>query len=128
MKTLAAAAVLGGILFVAGVVLLVLPWLGFVLIAAGLAILASRLPWAKRPLDYAKNKAEQGIREVAQSPWRAALALFGALGLIALGLLGLAGVDLPLLNALSAVIVSGFLLIGTIVNARMQLGDKVQMG
>ena len=97
---------------------------------AGLAILATRFAWAKRPLDYARNKAEQGLREVAQSPWRAALALLCALGLATLGVLGLAGVDLPLLNTLSAVllIISGLFLIGTIVYARVQQRSKVRMG
>jgi uncharacterized protein (TIGR02611 family) len=121
MKTVVAA-VLGGFLLVAGIVLLVLPGPGFVLIAAGLAILATRFDWAKKPLEYAKDKAEQGVREVARSPWRAALAVVCALGLTALGVLGLVGVDLPLLNTLSAVllIVSGLFLIGTIVYARFK--------
>jgi uncharacterized protein (TIGR02611 family) len=129
MKTVVAA-VLGGFLLVAGIVLLILPGPGFVLIAAGLAILATRFDWAKRPLAYAKDKAEQGVREVARSPWRAVLAAVCALGLIALGVVGLAGVDLPVLNTLSAVllIVSGVFLIGTIGYARMKHRDEVAIG
>jgi hypothetical protein len=38
----------------------VLPGPGFVLVAAGLAVLATQFEWARRPLD-AKDKAQQGI-------------------------------------------------------------------
>src|SRR3712207_5566074 len=94
-------AVLGGLLTLAGIGLLVLPGPGFVLVAAGLAVLATRFSWAKKPLDYAKDKAEQGIEEVGKSPLRAAGAAVAALVLIALGVLALAGVDLPFMNALT---------------------------
>jgi uncharacterized membrane protein HdeD (DUF308 family) len=115
-------AVLGGLLTLAGIGLLVLPGPGFVLVAAGLAVLATRFSWAKKPLDYAKGKAEQGIEEVGRSPLRAAGAAIAALVLIVLGILALAGVDLPFVNALSAVvlIISGLFLIGTIFYARRE--------
>ena len=119
MKT-AVVAVLGGLLTLAGIALLVLPGPGFVLIAAGLAVLATRFSWAKRPLDYAKDKAQEGVEEVARSPWRAAGAVLAALALIAVGVLALAGVDLPFVNAFTAValILSGLFLVGTVVYAR----------
>jgi uncharacterized protein (TIGR02611 family) len=115
-------AVLGGLLTLAGIALLVLPGPGFVLVAAGLAVLATRFSWAKKPLDYAKDKAQQGIEEVARSPWRAAGAVVAALALVVLGVLALAGVDLPFMNAVTAVvlILSGLFLIGTVVFARRQ--------
>src|SRR3954452_18449605 len=98
MKT-AVIAVLGGLLTLAGIALLVLPGPGFVLIAAGLAVLATRFSWAKRPLDYAKDKAQEGVEEVARSRWRAAGAVLAALALMRVGVLALAGVDLPFVNA-----------------------------
>lgn len=121
MKT-AVIAVLGGLLTLAGIGLLVLPGPGFVLVAAGLAVLATRFSWAQKPLDYAKDKAEQGIEEVGKSPLRAAGAAIAALVLVALGVLALAGVDLPFVNAFTAVILilSGLFLVGTIVFARKQ--------
>ncbi len=121
MKT-AVIAVLGGVLTLAGIALLVLPGPGFVLVAAGLAVLATRFPWAKKPLDYAKDKAQQGVEEVAKSPWRAAGAMLAALVLVVLGVLALAGVDLPFLNAFTAVvlILSGLFLVGTVIFARRQ--------
>jgi hypothetical protein len=110
-------AVLGGLLTLAGIGLLVLPGPG-----SGLAVLATRFSWARKPLDYARDKAEQGIEEVGKSPLRAAGATIAALVLVALGVLALAGVDLPFINALSAVvlIISGLFLIGTIFYARRQ--------
>jgi hypothetical protein len=108
----AVVAVLGGLLTLAGIALLVLPGPGFVLVAAGLAVLATRFSWAKKPLDYAN----------AKSPWRAAGAVLAALVLVALGVLALAGVDLPFMNAVTAVvlILSGLFLVGTVVFARRQ--------
>jgi len=119
MKTVVTA-ILGALLLIAGVALLVLPGPGFVMVAAGLAVLATRFEWARRPLDYAKDKAQQGIDEVARSKFRAALALLCALALIAGGVLGIVGLDIPFMNTLSAIllIASGLILIGTVVYAR----------
>ncbi|MGS0687118.1 PGPGW domain-containing protein [Nakamurella sp. GG22] len=121
MKTVVTA-VLGFVLLLAGIALLVLPGPGFVLVAAGLAVLATRFSWAKKPLDYAKDKAQQGVEEVARSKWRAALALCCALALIAVGVLGVIGVDLPFLNMLTAIvlILSGLFLVGTVIYARVK--------
>jgi hypothetical protein len=93
-----------------------------VLVAAGLAVLATRFSWAKKPLDYAKDKAEQGIEEVGKSPLRATGAVLAALVLVVLGVLALVGVDLPFVNAFTAVvlIISGLFLVGTVVFARRQ--------
>jgi uncharacterized protein (TIGR02611 family) len=121
MKT-AAIAVLGVVLLLAGVALLVLPGPGFVLIAAGLAVLATRFDWAKKPLDYAKDKAEQGMQEVSRSNGRATFALVCALLLVAAGVAGLAGLEIPMLNTVSAIllILSGVGLLGTLVYARIK--------
>jgi hypothetical protein len=120
-----AVAVVGGALTLAGVALLVLPGPGFVLVAAGLAVLATKFAWAARPLAYAKDKAQLGIDEVAQSKRRTALALLGAVGLLAAGILGVAGVDLPLVNLLTAsmLLLSGIGLLGTIVYAHRRAGS-----
>jgi hypothetical protein len=119
MKTVVIA-VLGGLLTLAGIALLVLPGPGFVLVAAGLAVLATQFDWAKKPLDYAREKAVEGIHEVGRSWWRAIGAVLCALVLVGLGVVALAGVDLPLVNAFTAVVLiaSGLFLLGTIVYAR----------
>jgi uncharacterized protein (TIGR02611 family) len=121
MKTVAVA-VLGSLLTLAGIGLLVLPGPGFLLVFAGFAVLATRFSWARKPLDYARDKAEQGIEEVGKSPWRAAGSVLAALALVAVGVLALAGVDLPFVNTLSAVVLiaSGLFLVGTVFFARRQ--------
>lgn len=118
MKRLAVG-VVGCVLLLVGVALLVLPGPGFVLIAGALALLATQFEWAKRPLDYAKDKASVGIEEVATSKFRASLAVVCALGMVAIGVVELAGVRLTHLNALTAVmlILSGLFLVGTLVYA-----------
>ncbi len=113
-------AVVGGLLTLTGIALLVLPGPGFVLVAAGLAVLATQFAWAKRPLDYATNKAHQGMDEVARSRLRAiGTALFAA-GLMAIGIADMTDLDIPFVNVLSAIlmIASGLFLVGTIVYAR----------
>ena len=126
VKTVAIA-VLGGLLTLAGIGLLVLPGPGFVLVAAGLAILATRFSWAKKPLDYAKEKAQEGVEEVGKSPLRATGAALAALVLVVLGVLALVGVDLPFVNAFTAVVlvISGLFLVGTVVFARRQ--EKIEV-
>jgi hypothetical protein len=120
-----AAAVLGGALTVGGIALLVLPGPGFVLVAAGLAVLATQFAWAARPLAYAKDKARAGMDEVARSRLRAALAVAAALGLLTTGVVEIAGVDLPLVTTVTAVllIISGLALVGTVVHARRSGGS-----
>ncbi|MGY1840311.1 MULTISPECIES: PGPGW domain-containing protein [unclassified Modestobacter] len=119
VKTVAVAT-LGGLLTLAGIALLVLPGPGFVLVAAGLAVLATRFAWARKPLDYAQDRAVAGVEEVGRSPWRAVLATVAALALVAAGVLVLAGLDLPFVNAVSAVVLvlSGLFLVGTVLFAR----------
>jgi Putative transmembrane protein (PGPGW) len=121
MKTVVVG-VLGGLLTLAGIALLVLPGPGFVLVAAGLAVLATQFEWAKKPLDYAREKAVDGMEQVGRSPWRAIGAALCALVLVGLGVAALAGVDLPLVNAFTAVvlILSGLFLLGTIGYARVK--------
>jgi len=92
-------------------------------------VLATRFDWAKKPLDYAREKAVEGIEEVGRSRWRAIAVAFCALVLVGLGVVALAGVDLPLVNAFTAVVLiaSGLFLIGTVVYARAKekRGDPI---
>ncbi len=115
----AVVAVLGCLLLVMGVALLVLPGPGFLLIAGALALLATQFDWAKRPLGFARRQAQAGIDEVAGSRWRSSLAVLSAVLLVVVGVLDLTGLDVPWVNAVSAVmlILSGLFLIGTLVYA-----------
>lgn len=117
-------AVLGVALTLVGVALLVLPGPGFVLVAAGLAVLATEFEWAKRPLVYAKGKAELGLAQVRENRLQAASAVLFGVGLLAVGVLGVAGVDIPFVSVLSGalLVLSGLFLLGTLVYARSQRG------
>lgn len=119
---------LGGALLLAGIALLVLPGPGFLVILAGLVILATQFDWAKKRVDFAKGKAQQGIDELGRSRWRTAFAVLSAVGLAAVGVLSIAGVDVPFINLISAVllILSGIFLLGTIIYARMQFQKQKQ--
>lgn len=114
------AAVVGGALTLAGIAALVLPGPGFVLIAAGLAVLGTQFAWAQRPLVYAKGKAAQGIDQVARSRPHAGFAFVCGVGLLAVGVLGVVGVDIPFLTVASGIllVLSGLFLVGTVVYAR----------
>ncbi len=122
----AVVAVLGVLLLLIGLALLVLPGPGFLLIAAALALLSTQFHWAKVPLDYAKAKAEDGIDEIASSTFRASLAVVCALALIALGIVELAGVNIPYVNGITAacLILSGLFLVGTMVYALRRAGAE----
>ncbi|MET3805763.1 uncharacterized protein (TIGR02611 family) [Nakamurella sp. UYEF19] len=115
----AVVAVLGVALLLIGIALLVLPGPGFLLIAAALALLATQFEWAKKPLDYAWDKAQVGIEEVGRSKFRTSLSVLAALSLVVVGVLDLTGVNVPWVNALTAsmLILSGLILVGTIVYA-----------
>lgn len=114
-------AVVGGLLTLAGIALLVLPGPGFVVIAAGLAVLATQFDWAKKPLDKAKEKAADGVEQVRRNWWQAAFAALCGLVLVGIGVADLVGIDVPFTNAFTAVvlILSGLFLLGTVVYARV---------
>lgn len=127
-------AVIGSAVTLVGVALLALPGPGFLLVAGGLAILATQFAWARKPLRYAQHKAEQGVDEIAKSRWRTAFAVLCGLVPLTIGVVHLAGVELPLverfMNAFVAVslIVSGVFLVGLVVYARLSGGVQDDEG
>lgn len=62
-----AVTVVGALLVLAGLVLLVLPGPGLLVIVAGLAVLATEYAWARRALMEAKRRAGDATRRI---PWR----------------------------------------------------------
>jgi uncharacterized protein (TIGR02611 family) len=65
-----AIAVLGGLLLLAGIVFMVLPGPGLLLVIAGLAVLASEFAWASSALVMAKRKAGDAGSVVKRRLWR----------------------------------------------------------
>ncbi len=55
--------VIGFVLIIGGIILLPLPGPGWLVIFAGLAVLATEYVWAERALDTAKKKAKAAARK-----------------------------------------------------------------
>lgn len=62
--------VAGFALLVVGLILLVLPGPGILLVIAGLAVLATEYVWAQRALNYAKRRASDAKDRVLRRPRR----------------------------------------------------------
>lgn len=62
--------VAGFALVAVGVILLVIPGPGLLLIIAGLAVLATEYVWAQRALNYAKRRASDAKDRVLRRPRR----------------------------------------------------------
>jgi len=56
----------GGALVIVGLVMLVLPGPGVLVIIAGLAILATEYVWAQRAMNFAKRKASEAKDKVTR--------------------------------------------------------------
>ena len=80
-----AVTVAGTVVLVTGVVMMVTPGPGVLLILAGLAILATEWAWAERALDKAKERTGDAFKVATASPGRIVLSVVLTLGAIAAG-------------------------------------------
>jgi hypothetical protein len=78
-------AVAGGLLTAIGVVLLVLPGPGLLLVLAGLLVLASEFPALQRYVGPVRARAMTTAEQSVASPWRIAMTATGGALLIAAG-------------------------------------------
>jgi hypothetical protein len=76
----------GAALLLGGLVMLVTPGPGIVLIVAGLAVLATEYVWAQRLLKTARSQAEKVQEAAVASPVRTAGTVVFGVGLLGLGL------------------------------------------
>lgn len=79
-------AVAGGLVTVVGVVLLVLPGPGLLLVLAGLLMLASEFPAVGRYVAPVRKRAMKTAEDSVASPWRIALTATGGALLVAAGI------------------------------------------
>ncbi len=79
-------AVIGFSVVAAGLVLLVIPGPGWLVIFVGLGILAREFAWARALLDFARRQVRRWTAWIARQP-RWLSGLVGATGLIAVGLI-----------------------------------------
>lgn len=107
----------GTVLLLGGVVLLVLPGPGLLLVLAGLIVLAREFPAVNRFIGPVRARAMQAAEESVSSPLRITGSVLAALVLIATGLVWGTVPGLPLggWSAGSGLILSGFLLAGLLV-------------
>ena len=75
--------VVGFSVLIAGIIMMVTPGPGVLVIVAGLAILASEWAWAERALDRAKESGKVVLDQATASPARIALSVLLTLGGIA---------------------------------------------
>jgi uncharacterized protein (TIGR02611 family) len=81
-----AVTVVGFAALIAGVIMMVTPGPGVLVIVAGLAILASEWAWAERLLDKAKQSGKVVLDQATASPVRIVLSVLLTLGGIAAGI------------------------------------------
>jgi uncharacterized protein (TIGR02611 family) len=77
---------LGWLLVVIGVVALILPGPGLLMIFAGMALLATQYEWAERRLEPIRKAALKTAEDSVKSWPRILLSVFFSVGLIALGI------------------------------------------
>ena len=75
--------VVGFVVLLAGLVMMVTPGPGVVVILLGLAILATEWAWAERALDRAKERGKDVLQSATASPARIALSVAATLAGIA---------------------------------------------
>ena len=78
-----AVTVVGFVVLLAGVVMMVTPGPGIVVILVGLTILATEWAWAERALDRAKERGQTALRTATASPVRIVLSVVATLAGIA---------------------------------------------
>lgn len=92
----AGALVGGGLILLVGIVLLVLPGPGLLLVLAGLIILSTQFPAVGRYVDPVRERAMKAMAQSVSSPWRIAGSTLAGLALIAAGVVWWIVPTLPL--------------------------------
>jgi uncharacterized protein (TIGR02611 family) len=80
-------AVLGGLVLAAGVIMIPYPGPGWLVVFAGLAILASEFHWARRVLHYARGKYDAWTEWLGRQPVIVRLAVLALTGLVVMATL-----------------------------------------
>ena len=103
-----------------GIILLPLPGPGFLVIAGGFAILATEYEWARRALDWARDRAIQAAEQATQHWWSSAITILFGLGMLSVGIVFVVATpDLPFANKGTGVgvIIGALALLGTAIYA-----------
>lgn len=118
--------VLGWALVLLGLVALILPGPGLLLLLAGLVLLSQEYDWAARRVEPVRKKAFEVARSGVSSRWRIATSALGSLTLVAVGVvwwldpripeIGPVGPELPLggWTTGSGIVISGLAAFGLV--------------
>jgi uncharacterized protein (TIGR02611 family) len=68
--------IVGGVVLIAGIIMIPYPGPGWVVVFIGLAILAQEFPWAERALYYARGKYDRWLEWVKLQHWGVKALLF----------------------------------------------------
>jgi hypothetical protein len=109
--------VVGGALVLLGIVLLVLPGPGLLLVLGGLLVLANGFPRAQRFVEPVERRAMQAAEESVSSPLRLVFSIGTGVVLLAAGVVWWVVPDLPLSGWPTGIslILSGLILLGLLV-------------
>ncbi len=113
--------IVGGAVTIVGLIMMVAPGPGLIVIVLGLWILAQEFDWAERRLDKIQDKAMEAVRASGASMIRTAVGVLGATTMIVGGVLWGMNDDWPFSTWSTAgtVIGSGVIAMGTAVWARV---------
>ena len=84
--------IVGGAVLIGGIFLIPYPGPGWLVVFAGLAILAIEFPWARRLLDYARGKYDAWVDWLKRQNLAIRLLVLALTGLVVLATLWLLGV------------------------------------
>jgi uncharacterized protein (TIGR02611 family) len=76
--------VVGTLVLVAGILMIPYPGPGWLVVFAGLAILATEFAWAKRALRYGRARYDAWTAWLARQPWWIKLVVLGATAVVVL--------------------------------------------
>jgi hypothetical protein len=121
---------IGGALVLVGIVLLVLPGPGLLLVLAGLVVLSVEFPAAERYIDPIQHRAMRAAEESVSSPLRLTLSVLAGLALIAAGVVWGLVKSLPLGGwpTGSSLILSGVALLGLLLYSYARAVRKRRFG
>jgi uncharacterized protein (TIGR02611 family) len=118
--------VAGGLLVVAGIVLLVLPGPGLVLVLGGLLVLSTEFPAVDKYIGPIQHKAMEAMEQSVSSPLRLTASILGGMTLIAAGVLWGLVKTLPLGGwpTGSSLILSGLVVLGLLAYSYWRVRGK----
>lgn len=121
---------IGGTLLLIGVVLLVLPGPGLILVLAGLVLLSRAFPRLERHVAVVRVRAMKTAEDSVASPWRLAGSILAGLALIAAGVVWGLVPSLPFSGwpTGASLVVSGVILFALLIYSYRQVRDRRQSG